>query len=181
MVERHRSIRRLVDARRERERHVQRPDRAGDEARLLGRLRSPVVGGATREASTLEAHLPRGLLERVVGLADPGRGEGVRRRNVCSGGEVVVVDRGDDLRLREVQEIGIPADVARMGCEPLAAVLLLRELTPVDEHAPRPVEHEDPLGEKLSELVASVLHASVLHKNPLPPKEVGSRKAPLAL
>ena len=54
--------------------------------------------------------------------------------------------------LREVEEVGVALDVARVLAEALAAVLLLGELPPVDEHAPRPVEDEDPLGEQLLDL-----------------------------
>ena len=48
---------------------------------------------------------------------------------------------------RQIQEVGVALHVVRVRREPLAAVLLLGELAPVDEHAPRPVEHEDSLGE----------------------------------
>ena len=64
-----------------------------------------------------------------------------------------VVDLRDDLRLREVQEVGVALDVARVVAEALAAVLLLGEPAPVDEHAPRAVEDEDPLGEELARVV----------------------------
>jgi hypothetical protein len=59
------------------------------------------------------------------------------------------VDLGDDLRVGQVEEIGIALDVLVVVAEAPAAVLVLRELAPVDEDAPRPVEDEDPLGEKL--------------------------------
>ena len=52
------------------------------------------------------------------------------------------MELGDDVRGRQVEEVGIALDVPRVLPEPLAAVLLLRELLPVDEHPPRPVEHE---------------------------------------
>ena len=96
--------------------------------------------------------------QRVVGLTDPRGGERVRRRDVRTGGEVGVVDLGHELRPRQVEEVGIALDVARVVAKALAAVLVLRELAPVDEHTPGAVEDEDPLGEKVLELFADVLH-----------------------
>ena len=152
LVERHRTVGGVLDLGREGERDVQRADRAGDEARLVGRSRRPGVGGRAREPCAGEAHLRRGAPERVVGLPDRGRGEGVRRRDVRAGLEVRVVDLGDDLRRGQVEDVRVALDVMGVRGEPLAAVLLLREPAPMDEHAPRPVEHEDPLGEEISEL-----------------------------
>ena len=114
----------------------------------------PRVGGRAREARALEAHLRRSAFERVVGLPDRRRGEGVRRRDVGARREVGVVDLGDDLRRGQVEEVRVALHVVRVRGEALAAVLLLGELAPVDEHAPRPVEHEDPLGEKALAVVS---------------------------
>ena len=160
LVEGHRSIRGVVDPRREGERDVERPERPGYEARLLGCPRSPFVGGAPREARAFEAHLGRGVAQVVVALSDTRRREGVRRRDVGAGGEVRVVDLADDLRVREVQEIGVALDVLVMPAEALASILALGEPAPVDEHAPRAVEHQDALREKLFDLCANVLHLS---------------------
>ena len=68
------------------------------------------------------------------------------------------MDLGDDAGLRQIEEIGIPLDVPRMAGEAIAAILLLGEASLVDEHAPRSVQHEDPLGEKLVEVSPDVLH-----------------------
>ncbi len=68
------------------------------------------------------------------------------------------MDLGDDLRSGQVEDVRIALDVVRVRGEPLAAILLLGELAAMDEHAPRPVEHEDPLGEQFLELCADVLH-----------------------
>ncbi len=64
----------------------------------------------------------------------------------------------DDLRVREVQEIGVALDVLVVPAEALTAILVLREPAPVDEHPPRAVEHEDALREKLFDLSANVFH-----------------------
>jgi hypothetical protein len=142
----------------EREGDVQRAERARDEARLLGGLPRPAICRCPRESRALEAHLGGGVLQRVVRLPDARGREGVRRREVRAGLEVRVVDLGDDLRVGQVQEVGITLDVARVVAKALAAVLLLREPTPVDEDTPRPVEHENPLGEKLLQLSSYVSH-----------------------
>ena len=153
----------VFDLRRERERHVQRADRAGDEARLVGAARGPRIGRRACEPRAFEAHLRRDMSEGVVRLPDRGRRERVRRRDVRASREVRVVDLRDDRRRGEVEEVGIALDVVRMRGEALAAVLLLGEPAPMDEHAPGAVEHEDSLGEEFLELCADVLH------------EVGSR------
>ena len=108
---------------------------------------------AAREARALEAHLGRRTFERVVGLADRRRREGVRGCDVRARLEVRVVDLGDDLGRGQVEEIRVALDVVRVRGEALAAVLLLGESAAVDEHAPRAVEHEDSLGEEFTGVV----------------------------
>jgi hypothetical protein len=61
--------------------------------------------------------------------------------------EVRVVDLRDDVRRGQVEEVGVALDVVRVRGEAVASILLLREPAPMDEHAPRTVEDEDPLGE----------------------------------
>ena len=142
-VERDGAIRRILDLRGEREGDVQRADGAGNKARLARRSRGPRIGGRTRQPRPLQAHLRREALERVVGLADRGRGEGVRRRDVSARLEVRVVDLGDDLRLRDVEQVGVALDVAPVVAQPFTAVVDLRQPLAVDQHAPRAVEHGD--------------------------------------
>ena len=117
-VEGDRAVGRVVDLRRERERDVQRADRAGDEAA------AGLVRGLAGEPRALDVHLVDGVLEPVVGLADAGRREGVRRRDVGAGGEVPPVDVEDDVRPGQVEQVGVAGDVARVVAEALAAVVL---------------------------------------------------------
>ena len=78
---------------------VGRAERAGDEARLVRRLRGPDVGGLARELRRLDVHL--------VGHRPPGRNrparslriEGVGLEDVGAGFEIGVVDLADDLGL----------------------------------------------------------------------------------
>ena len=113
LVERVRPVAGIVDPRAERQRDVQRPDRAGHE---------PVgPGGGPRDARACDVQVVDRVLEPVVGLADRRRRERVGRRDVGAGGEVRIVHRTDDLGLRQVQQIGIVEQVARMVGEALAS------------------------------------------------------------
>ena len=145
VVEGDRPVGRVVDLRRERERHVQRAQRARDEpaASLVRRL--------PREPGALDVHVVHGVLEPVVGLTDPGRRERVRRRDVGARLEVRAVDAEHDVRPRQVEQVGVAGDVARMVAEALAAVVLGREAGVLDHRPPGAVEHEDALCQQLSQ------------------------------
>ena len=141
----------IVHPRRERERHVERPDRAGHQPAEL-------VGDLPRELRALERHLGGNVLERVVRLADPRRREGVGGRDVGARLEVRAVDLAHDLGLRQVEQVRVPGDVERVVAEALAAVLLLATHTLLDQHAPRAVEDDDALPEDRFEPFPRVLH-----------------------
>ena len=141
----------LVDTRRERQRHVQRPDGARDEA-------ADLVGRLPGQPRARDVHLARVRLEGIVGLADRGRREGVRGGDVGARGKVVAMDAEDDLGSRQVEQIGIACDVARVIFEALAPICLLASELTLDEHAPRAVEHGNPLPEDGCESCARVLH-----------------------
>ena len=63
------------------------------------------------------------------------------------------MDVAHDVRPREVEEVGVAGDVARVVAEPVAAVRLLAAHLPLDEHAPGTVEHGDPFAEDCFEPV----------------------------
>src|SRR5205085_9458990 len=108
---------------------------------------SELVRDLAREPGAFEAHLVCVLLQAVIRLADACRGERVRGRDVGAGFEVAAVNAADDLGPREVQEVGVARDVARMLAEALAAVRLLPSYVALDQHPPRTVEHHDSLAE----------------------------------
>ncbi len=153
LLEGDRAERRVLDLRRHGERDVERAEGSGDEARPVRRPRGPLVGGPTREAGALDAHLGREALERVVGLADRRGRERVRSREIGPGREVLVVDLGHDVGASQVEEIRVTLDVARVLAQPLAAVLRLGEPLPVDEDAPRAIVDHDALREDLLQSV----------------------------
>ncbi len=136
LVEGVRAVARVVDARAERQRHVERPDRAGDE---------PVAGDLARDPRAGDVHLVHERLERVVGLTDRRRGERVRGRDVGAGREVLRVDVGHEIRPGQVEDVGVARDVDRVIGEARATVVRRAEIGPVDQRAPGTVEHEDPL------------------------------------
>ena len=63
----------------------------------------------------------------------------------------------DDLRLRQVEQVGIALDVPRVLAEALAAPLLLGQAAVLEQDAPGSVEHDDPFGEECFESFAGVL------------------------
>ncbi len=162
LVERRGAVGGVVHPRREGERHVERPDRAGHQPTEL-------VGHLPRELRPLERHLGGDVLERVVGLADPRRREGVGGRDVGAGLEVRAMDLAHDVRLRQVEQVRVAGDVARVVAEALAAVLVLAADALLDQHAPRAVEDGDALLEDGFEPFPCVLH---LHSSPTGPGAV---------
>ena len=159
LVEGVRAVPGLVDPRRQRQRDVQRPDRAGDEPPLAGRL--------ARDARAGDVHVVDRVVEPVVGLPDRRGRERVRRRDVGARREVRVVHLAHDLRLRQVEQVRVVLDVARVAGEALAAEVGLGEAAALQQHAPGAVEHEDPLLCELPDLRCDVAR----HVNLPRPKE----------
>ena len=137
----------VVDLGRERERLVQRPERAGDEAAPIRVL----VASLPREPGALEVQVVDDVLEAVVRLPDRRGRERVRRRDVRARPEVGAVDVEDDLGTGEVEEVGIAGDLAGMVAEALAAVVRVLEPFPLQHRPPRAVEHENPLREQVAQ------------------------------
>ena len=70
------------------------------------------------------------------------------------------MDAGDQLGLREVEEVRVALDVVAVVAEPLAAVTLLPAHLALQEHAPGAVEDGDALPEDGFEPFPRVLHLS---------------------
>ena len=124
---------------------VGRAHRAGDEARAAVLARGD-LGGLLGEAGAGEVELGDELLRAVIGLRDPGRGEGVGRDDVGAGAEVVEMELPHCIGLRQDQNVVVAAQVARPVGKALPAVAGFAELEVLDFRAHRAVEHEDRLG-----------------------------------
>ena len=115
---------RIVDVRRERRRAVRRTERAGDEHHFAG-LRGVLVRRAARDLRGGQVDLAHQLFGVVVGLRGMVRRERVRLDDVRARIQVRAMDLGDDLRLRQHQEVVVALQVARPGLEALAAIVAL--------------------------------------------------------
>ena len=114
----------VVHVGRDRGRPVRRPEGAGDEPRPAGFRGLRGVGGFAGDPGGRGVHLADEGLQGVVGLGDPRRRERVRLDDVRAGVEIGVVDRPDDPRLGQRQEVVVAAEVARMVAEPRVAAAL---------------------------------------------------------
>ncbi len=157
LVERGGAERRVVHPRGKRERDVERSDGAGHETVEL-------VGDLPREPRSLERHLGGDVLERVVGLADPRRREGVGGGDVGAGLEVRAMDLADDLGPRQIEDVRVARHVARVVAEAFSPVRLLTAHMLLDQHAPRAVEDGDALPKDGFEPFPRVLHLLSLLK-----------------
>ena len=80
------------------------------------------------------------------------------------------MDVEHDVGPRQVEQVGIAGDVARVVGEALAAIVGVLEPGALQHRPPGAVEHDDPLVQQCSQSVDSCAHVS-LHV----PKEEGSR------
>jgi len=149
LVEAHVARARVVDVGRDRRGLRLRADRAGHEARPLGR-REPVAGLA-REPGRGQVHLAGQVREPVVALGDGRCAEGVGLDDVGPGGQVLLVDLADDLGLRERQQLVVALDVVPEVGEALAAVGRLVEPVALDHGPHRAVEDQDPVLEQFAQ------------------------------
>ena len=108
----------IVDVGRDRRRAVRRPERAGDEARLAGRARGPGVGALAGEPCRGGVDVAHAAAARpIVGLRDRRRVERIGAHDVGAGLEIGVVDRADDIGLRQREEIVVALDVVVVAGE----------------------------------------------------------------
>ena len=149
VVERHRAIRRLVDARRDAQRPVGRADGAGDEPRLVRRAIARALCSAFGEACGFHVEVVYDVLELVVRLRYGLRAEGVGLDDVGAGREVGVVDGLDDVGAREHDDVVVPGELTTVARETLTAEVRFREAVVLDRGPHGPVEHQDALSGEL--------------------------------
>ena len=181
LLERHRPVRRVLDPRRQGQRDVQRADRAGDE------LAAELVGRLAGEPGTFDVHVADQRLQAVVGLADAGRGEGVRGGDVGAGRQVLPVDVQDHVRPHQVQQVGVTGDVVGVVEEPVALVVLGGQLRALQHRAPRAVQDRHPLVQQVAKFGLTFRHRGYLQKSlrrrpssVLPQTERGGTLRPVA-
>ena len=128
---------------------VRRADRAGDETRLVGRAEVPLVAGFASQFAGGQVQVADVMAEAEVVHRDVRGTERVRLDDVGAGGEILIVDVENRLRLRDAEDIDEVLDVLGGVRESGPAVFGLAEVQPVDHRPHRAVEHEDPLAEQL--------------------------------
>ena len=141
----HGAKRRVVDIRRQTQRAIHRADRSRDEARLVGCLSRPFVGNATGQARRLDVQLRHDAFQRVVGLGNAGRGEGVRLDDVCPRFQVLGVNALDDVRSRQHQQIVIALEILGVVFESLTAKVCFGRLVALHHRPHRAVQNQDAL------------------------------------
>jgi hypothetical protein len=145
LLERDRPVRRVFDLRRQAQGDVQRADRPGDE------LAAGFFGGLAGDPRAADVHLVDVVLQAVVGLADAGGGEGVRRGDVRARGQVLAVHVEDDVRAGEVEQVRVAGDVVGVLAEAVAAVVGRGQPGALQHRPPGAVEHGDAGAEQLAQ------------------------------
>jgi len=167
---------RIVDVRRQRRRAIRRTERTCDE-RHLARRRCVLVGRATRDLRTREIDVAHQLFGAVVGLRGVIRRKRVGLDDVRARVEILAMNLGDDLRLRQHQDVAVALEVAGPRLEALAAIVALAEAIALDHGAHRAVDHQDALRERLAECVDAFGsgrgHAETLSRSRLVRPEYG--------
>src|SRR5690606_20515949 len=105
--------------------------------------------GLARQARALAVELAGQVLHAVVGERDGGGVEGVGFDQVGAGVEVGGVDRRDDVRPGQRQQVVVAALVVAGVGEALAAVVGLPEPVALDHGAHGAVEHQDAAGKRV--------------------------------
>ena len=132
-----------------------RAERAGDVAPAAGRG-GDLVADRAGQPGGLVVELVGQLLHAVVAERHRVGVERVGLDDVGAGLEVLPVDAGDDVGLRDRQQVVVADQVGRPVGEPLAAVAGLVGPVPLDGRAHGAVEDHDPLPQQCGELLGRV-------------------------
>src|SRR5690606_14336319 len=145
------------------------PEHADDEAGLVGRLGLSGIAGLARQPRAGLVEFACQVLQAVIGQRDGGRVERVGLDQVGTGGQVAGVDRADDVRSRQAEQVVVATLVVRAAaagavrmalgcmrgvesfCETLAAVIGFGQLVLLDHRAHRAIDYEDALGQGLKQ------------------------------
>ncbi len=143
VVEGHPAERRVVHIRRNRERAVHRAHRSGHETALVGGPGRPLVGSLAGDPRTSHIQLVGERFEPVVRLRDRGARECIRLDDVRAGRKVLAVDRADDVRPCQDEEVAVALLILGVILEALAAKVRVGQLVSLNHRAHRAVEQED--------------------------------------
>ncbi|KFB66985.1 MAG: hypothetical protein CAPSK01_003926 [Candidatus Accumulibacter vicinus] len=146
----------VIDIRRDRSGARGRPDDAGDKA-----------GPGRVPGSEFVAHRPRQLraghvqliydgFEMVIGLRDAGRVEGVGLDDVGAGGQILGMDRTDDLWSSQQQQVVVTLEIVRMRREATATIIRLLQALALDHRSHCTVENQNVLFEEGFQFVGTV-------------------------
>ena len=124
----------------------------GRSGRPLGRR----VARLARQPGGGEVELVREVLHAVVGERNALRVERVGLDDVGAGLEILVVDRADDVRPGEHQQVVVALQVAGPVSESLAAEVLLGKPVLLDHRPHRPVDDQDPLAQRGGQVLGGV-------------------------
>src|SRR5207302_11441894 len=136
-----------------------RPERPGDEPRLVGRFRSPPVRAFARDAGRGAVHLGHAILETIIRLRDSRRAERVRFGNVGARREIGIVNVAHDIGTRQYENIVVTLEVAAVIMEAAgggSAKIRFAELSLLDHRAPRAVEDQDTFAQKARKLGGAI-------------------------
>ncbi len=158
LVPAHRPEARVVDIRRERQRLGGRPEHAGDPAHPpVEGLHGLALGAGQRRRGLVQ--LDHHVLKAEVGQGDAVGVEGVGLDDVGAGLQVGAVDPGDDLGLRQHQQLVVALLLVLVVAEAVPAVVVLFQAVPLDHGAHGAVQDQDPGGEGLVKCLDSRVHA----------------------
>ena len=132
---------RIVNVGRDRRGLRRRAKRAGDKARRI-RRRIFIAGGA-RDFRRRHVHLVGEIFHVVIGLRDALRAKGVRFNDVRTGGQILLVNFLDHLRLRQHQQLVVALDVVDVCGKTLATIFGFAQLVALDHGTHRTVEYGD--------------------------------------
>ena len=142
---------RVVDVGRDGGGAVGRPENAGHEARLVGRLGLDRIGGGAGDAGALVVELVDQGFGAVIALRDGGRIERVGLDDVRARVQIRGVDADDDVGPAEGEQIVVALQVRRVIGEAFAPVPGLVQPMGLDHRSHGAVEHENAPGQQVLE------------------------------
>ena len=142
---------RVVDVRRDGGGAVGRPENAGHEARLVGRLGLDRIGGGAGDAGALVVELVDQGFGAVIALRDGGRVERVGLDDVRARFQIRGVDVADDIGPAEGEQIVVALQVRGVIGEAFAPVPRLVQGMGLDHRSHGAVEHENAPGQQFLE------------------------------